>query len=387
MTVAVLSSLILGLVVGLPYYGLPFFYDYLEAAHGWPRQAILFGLPIGTLVTLIAGPLLVRRVPPRAGIVIGSLVCGAAVAGFGFTRGSLAAYFALWIAYMTAWTFAGPIMHQVLLTRVYPHKRGTALAIAFFGISAFGALSVNAAARPLTAAFGFETALAGLGLLVALAAPVAWFGLPSLAPEPAPAPHATHERLSRNRHFWLLIAGSTLSISGIGAVSQHLKLMIRDAIGPDQARVDAVFGLTLMIMLGAGALGRFTLAWAVDRFPKRHVITLAFVLMAGALPALFYLDSPRVPYFFGAFFGLGMSTDSLLVALLAADLFGPSRMGRALGVILPINNVGQTWFPSAVTLLWAATGGYTVPVWVTIACVLTGRVLLALLPADPPAAA
>jgi len=79
----------------------------------------------------------------------------------------------------------------------------------------------------------------------------------------------------------------------------------------------------------------------------------------------------------------GVFFPELLVALLAADLFGPSRMGRALGVILPINNVGQTWFPSAVTLLWAATGGYTVPVWVTIACVLTGRVLLAMLPTEP----
>jgi hypothetical protein len=57
--------LILGLVVGIPYYSMPFFYDYFEAAYGWPRAAMTLGLPNGTFATLLLGPMLIRRLPPR----------------------------------------------------------------------------------------------------------------------------------------------------------------------------------------------------------------------------------------------------------------------------------------------------------------------------------
>lgn len=52
-----------------------------------------------------------------------------------------------------------------------------------------------------------------------------------------------------------------------------------------------------------------------------------------------------------------------------------------MGVIVPVNTVGQTWFPSLVSVLWAASGSYTVPLVFTFVCVLAGRLALALLPA------
>jgi hypothetical protein len=72
----------------------------------------------------------------------------------------------------------------------------------------------------------------------------------------------------------LLLLGSTISIAGIGGVSQHLKLIFREAGFNEQARLDAVFGWTLMAMLTAGAAGRFLFAWGAERFPKRQVISV-----------------------------------------------------------------------------------------------------------------
>jgi predicted MFS family arabinose efflux permease len=376
---AICSGLILGLVVGIPYFGMPFFYDYFEQAFGWGRPEALLGLPIGTLVTLVLGPLVVKRLPPRGCIVGGALVCGMGLAGFGFMDGSLWAYYGLWTVYMAGWIFAGPLTHQILLTQVFTQNRGTALAVAYFGISLFGAISVALVARPLTAEFGFRGALIGIGLLTMLASPVAWFGLPSVpAAERVVVEGGTG--LLGNRSFWLLIVGSTLAISGVAGVSQHLKLILKEAGYVEQARLDAVFGWMLMLMLAVGSCGRFAFAWTADRYPKRHVISVAFLLMAGAMPLLFVVGREGMPYVFAVVFGLGMSADSLMVPLLAADQFGSRGMGRVMAWAMPVNTVGQTWFPYLVSLMWGVYGSYTVPLVFTFGCVLLGRLTLAGLP-------
>ncbi len=376
---AICSGLILGLVVGIPYFGMPFFYDYFEQAFGWGRPEALLGLPIGTLVTLVLGPLVVKKLPPRACIVGGALVCGMGLAGFGLMGGSLWAYYGLWTVYMAGWIFAGPLTHQILLTQVFTQNRGTALAVAYFGISLFGAISVALVARPLTAAFGFRCALIGIGLLTMLASPVAWFGFPSV-PVAERVVVESGEELLGSRSFWLLIVGSTLAISGVAGVSQHLKLILKEAGYVEQARLDAVFGWMLMLMLAVGSCGRFAFAWTADRYPKRHVISVAFLLMAGAMPLLFVVGREGMPYMFAVVFGLGMSADSLMVPLLAADQFGARGVGRVMGWAMPVNTVGQTWFPYLVSLMWGAYGSYTVPLVFTFGCVLLGRLTLAGLP-------
>jgi MFS family permease len=382
--VAIVSSILLGLTVGLPYYAIPFFYDYWETNYGWSRGAIMLGLPLGTLVTLALGPLFVRRLSPRHSITGGSVLVAASLAGFGLMPPNILAYYALWVLYMAGWTFAGPLAHQILLTQLFPEKRGSALAVAYFGISFLGAISVAAMARPLTLAYGFETALLLLGALIALAVPLSHWGLPATGADHNPK--ATPVSVPRNRPFWLLLAGTTISIAGVGGISQHLKLILREANYPSQAHLDGVFGLTVLIMLLTGSGGRFLFAWSADRFPKRPVLTAAFGLMAGSMPLLLVFDwaPDRLPYLFALIFGLGMSVDSLMLPLLAAEHFGSRSLPPVLGIIVPVNVVGQTWFPSLLTLLWSATGSYTVPLWFTFGVILTGRFLLAAMP--PPAA-
>ena len=382
--VALVSAVLLGLTVGLPYYAISFFYDYWETGFGWSRSAIMLGLPLGTLVTLALGPLYVRRLSPRHSITGGSVLVAASLAGFGLMPPNILAYYALWVLYMAGWTFAGPLAHQILLTELFAEKRSSALAVAYFGISLFGALSVATLARPLTLAYGYQTALLLLGGLIALAVPLSYWGLP--ATEPDHNPKSTPAPVPRNRAFWLLLAGTTISIAGVGGISQHLKLILREANYPTQSRLDAVFGVTVLIMLLTGSAGRFLFAWCVDRFPKRPILTAAFGLMAGSMPLLLVVEwaPDHLPYLFALIFGLGMSVDSLLLPIVAAEHFGSRSLAPVLGIIVPVNVVGQTWFPSLLTLLWSITGNYTVPLLVTFAFILTGRFLLAAMP--PPGA-
>ena len=50
-------------------------------------------------------------------------------------------------------------------------------------------------------------------------------------------------------------------------------------------------------------------------------------------------------------FGFGMGADYMLIPLMAAEQFGVNTLARAMAVILPVNTIGQTWFPYFVSLL------------------------------------
>ena len=155
------SAVVLGLVVGLPYYGMPFFYDYFERAYQWSRADVTLGLPLATLITLVAGPHLVPRLAPRTSLITGTLAAALAFLGMSVTGGSRPLYYALWILYMFGWTLAGPLVHQVILTRRILRARGSALALGSLGVSFFVAMSVRAFLGPVTATFGLETSRPG----------------------------------------------------------------------------------------------------------------------------------------------------------------------------------------------------------------------------------
>jgi MFS family permease len=369
----------MGLVIGIPYYGPPYFYDYFErplaeGGFAWTRDQIILGLPLGTLATLVFGPTLVHRFRPRRAIAAGALLCGVAIAGFGLMNGSLVQYYLLWLLYMTGWTFAGPLAQQSVLRRAYAEKAGSALALAYFGISFFGAFSVALVARPLMENFGLRGALFGMGALVALAAAVAHLGLPHLEAESPAARRESPAPLGRT--FWLLLIGSTLSASAIGGVAQHLKLILADSRFPSQAALDAVFGWTILLFAASGALGRFVFGWAAGRFPLRAAITVSSGLMALAMPLLFAASPSFPPYGFAVLFGFGLSGDFLMVPLLAARALTAPAVGKALGIIVPVNTVGQTWFPYAISLIWSWSGGYPVPLGVITAAVILGWALV-----------
>lgn len=359
-----LSFLILGLVVGIPYYALPFFYDYMERAYQWERSAVMLGLPLGTLATLVVGPWLARVQDLRKAVATGGLLCGVAVAGLGWTGDSLWRYFGCWILYMVGWTMAGPLAQQMVLGGWRQGKSGPALALAYSGISLFGAMSVAVVARPLTAMWGWQGALVGMGGLVSVSALVAW-GLP----KGEKVAKAGGGKLEWSRAFWLLLVGSTLFGLAVGGVAQHLKLILAERGKLGQMELDALLGWCVMAMLTAGVVGRFFFGWAGNRMRKEWLVVGAAALMCLALEWLMRGDVRASALWFSPLFGFGLSADFLTVPLLALERFGSKK---ALGVMVPVNTLGQTWFPYVLALVWSATGGYAAPVWLTQALLVIG---------------
>ena len=248
-----------GIAVGIPYYSMPFFYDYYEKSpaqggFGWSRPDMTLGFPLAALFTLWVGPLLVHRFSPRKLILLGTSLTCLAFFGFGKMRGELAFYYGFWFLYVIGYIFSGPIPHQVIISQWFRKHRGKAMGAAYLGVGAFGAISAKFIAKPLTEAFGFQTALQIMGAMMVVAWPIALWVMRDRPAEMGQNPDGEAEShasttakpesfgfLTRQRSFWLLVIGSCCSIGSIGAINQHMKLVFKDQGFTDQRLLNHVF--------------------------------------------------------------------------------------------------------------------------------------------------
>jgi MFS family permease len=381
-----------GISVGIPYYAMPFFYDYYEKDLVWSRSQITFWLPLAALLTLWVGPLLVHRFSPRKLILIGTALTCIAFIGFGHME-ALSFYYALWFFYIVGFIFAGPIPHQVLISQWFRKRRGFAMAIAYLGVGTFGALSAKFIAKPLTEAFGWHTALQIMGVLMFATWPIALFVMRDrpadmgLNPDGAvdaqdyvgPAPH-DFKYLLRPRSFWLLLVGSACSIGSIGSINQHMKLIFLDQGFQDQAQLNRVFSDALFAIMVSSIAGRLVMGWLADRFPKKYVMLATYALVAITIPLLHMTQPPHTPYLFAILFGFGMGADFMLIPLMAAEQFGANTLARAMAIILPTDTIGQTWFPYGMSLLREHFRSYDIALTLVFVLAGIGALAIAMLP-------
>jgi len=383
-----------GLAVGIPYYGMPFFYTYYTKAFGWSRSDITLGFPIAALVTLWVGPLLVHRFQPRQMLLIGSTCTALAFLGFGTMGPSLLIYKALWVLYMVGYIFSGPIAHQVLTANWFKNQRGKAMAVVYLGVGVFGGISSKYIAQPLTEAFGFQTALLIIGGMLLLIWPIAFFlvkdkpGDIGLYPDGAAVPHAETKQLPaswdaiiKEPAFWLLLVGSTCSIGSIGSINQHMKFIFQDQGFRDPKVLDTLFSNTLLLILFSSIAGRIVMGYLADRYSKKVVMSVTYLLVAATIPLVTAVtpSSPEIVYVFGILFGFGMGADYMLIPLMAAEKFGVNSLARVMAIILPTDTIGQTWFPWIVSKM-QESGGYGVALKFVFLLSAVGAIAILMLP-------
>jgi len=219
-----------GLSVGLPYYNIPFFYDYFEGAYHWRRVDITRGFFYATLLTLWVGPVLIPRFSARKLILAGTALTAIA--------------FLCWGTWAPAFGLLGNLadLHGGLLPvradpapdhhlELVPEEPRKAMGVLYVGVGVVGSLGAKLV-RPLTEALGFHAALMIMGGLVMLVWPLALWVLRDrpaemgLFPDGAATPAAevsaqprSFRSLLGRYSFWLLVAGSMCSIGSIGAVN------------------------------------------------------------------------------------------------------------------------------------------------------------------------
>jgi sugar phosphate permease len=382
--VAATSFMSLFAIVGLALYGLPFFYDFMVRDFGWSRAQVTSG---NALSKLVVGPVLgfaagwfVDRFGPRRLMIVGILMAGTALVGLGTIR-TLAGFYFFYLFNAIGYLFGGPLPNQVLLSRWFSAARGRAMGFAYLGIGLGGALVPLVAVR-LVSAFGWQGALRVLGVaIVVIALPLALLVRESpdgaepsrraTAPPPAPI-----REVLRKPAFYLLMIGSMCSIAAVGGANQHLKLYLSLDHGYTQGAAAAVASLTL----AASLVGRLGMGWLADRWPKKYVMLLIYLLVAAALPILLYASTPGAVMLFAIIFGVGLGGEYMVIPLMAAELFGMRVLGRAMGIVLAADGVAEAVAPVLVGRLHDTSGSYVPGFSALIAFAVAGAIAVSLLP-------
>lgn len=379
--IAATAFLSLFSLVGLSYYGLPFFYDFMVKEYGWSRTTVTSGnafgkILIGPLFGFLAG-WVIDRFGPRRLMMAGILMGGLALVG-------LSRVSALWMFYLfylfnaLGYVCGGPLPNQVLLSRWFDKARGKAMGFAYLGIGIGGAV-VPQLARWLEGRLGWHDALATLGLLmIAIAFPLIWFvkdapeGFEQTNVEPAPPVG----EILKSRAFYLLAIGSMCSIAAVGGTNQHLKLFLSLDQGHSQAQAANIISL----VLASSIIGRLLMGWLADRFPKKYVMLLIYAMVSAAIPLLYFASTPGVIYVFAVAFGIAFGGDYMIIPLMAAELFGLKVMGRVMGIILTADGLAEALSPMLVGFLRDQSKNYVNGFASLIGLAVVGAIAIALLP-------
>jgi sugar phosphate permease len=150
------------------------------------------------------------------------------------------------------------------------------------------------------------------------------------------------------------------------------------------AQVD-VDGTLSLVLIGSLA-GRLIMGWLADRIAKKRVMILIYVIVAAAIPPLFYSPTPAALKVCAFAFGIGLGGDYMIIPLMAAELYGVAILGRVLGIVLTADSVAESLVPMLVAGLRDSTGSYGPGFLVLVGLAAIGAAAVSLLPGRPTAA-
>ena len=269
---------------------------------GWTRAQVTSGnalskLVVGPAFGFIAGWIIDRFGPRRV------MMAGGALVGLGWVS-TLGMFYLFYCFNALGYVCGGPLPNQVLLSRWFDKSRGKAMGFAYLGIGIGGA-TVPWISHALIQQFGWQAALRWLGLLIIVVSlPLAFFVKetpPRSTPDRKVSGTAEVMGAFKTIPFFLLTFGSMCSIAAVSGTQQNLKLFLsldRHFTQNDAARV-------LSLVLSFSMVGRLLMGWLADRFSKKYVMVLTYLLVASGIPLLFLGRTRLMMYASAAIFGVG----------------------------------------------------------------------------------
>jgi MFS family permease len=394
--IVVAAFLNLFLTTGIVYYGFPVFYVSLINSLGFTRQQATSGIFFGFVVTaplfgLLAGAL-IDRVGARAVILCGIGFAGASLALMGAMT-SVRQYYLLCLTEVIGYVLAGPIPNQVLVANWFRALRGRAMGYAYLGLGLGGAVS-PVLIHWLIENFGWRRAFEVIGTaMIVILFPVGIWVTRSAPQEMGLEPDGvackdarvfaegiggmTVSQAVRTLNFWLLLVGSALAIGTIGTVIGHFVLYLRDA-GHSIGWASRM----LSVLLVSSLAGRVIVGYVADRFTRKNVMALFYLVLALAVVLLFIRYSDGTIFVFTVLFGFAMGADYMMIPLVAADCFGLAALGKLLALIIMADSLVQTFGPVMASYIYDTRRSYNLAWEIIIAAGVLGAVAIYLISTD-----
>jgi len=377
------SFFVLFCIVGIALWGLPFFYDFMVQQFGWTRGQVTSGNALGKL---LIGPAfgffagwVVDRFGPKRLMISGILMAGAALIGLG-SISTLPLFYIFYCLNAVGYVCGGPLPCQVLLSRWFVRSRGKAMGLAYLGIG-FGGTAVPWIAHFLVRQFGWQTALRALGVLIILIAlPFALFVKEAPGRESIGSQNTSADvkKAFKSLSLTLLILGSMFSVAAVSGTQQNLKLFLsldRHYTQRDAAQI-------ISLVLAFSIVGRVLMGWLADRWSKKYVMLLIYLLVAGSIPFMFLGRQHLSTVLAAVVFGIGLGGDYMILPLMTAEIFGVEILGRLMGVILTAGGVAEALSPWFIGHLRDSTGNYFAGCIALVTMALLGAVAVLGLPKE-----
>lgn len=347
------------------------FYVALLGEFAWRRGEAAVGYSLSWLLLLIFSPLagwLYDRWGARLLVPAGGLLLGVALVLTGRVT-------TLWHYYLALGVLGGAgiaciqIPAAAIVSRWFVRSRGAAMGIISAGASA-SAIVFYPVNTWLIVAFGWRTALAIFGLLVAVVTiPLAAF----LYRDPRDNPDARREpdgdrppgaatdwtvgRALRTVSFWAVFAMWGCGVIGYQIVTTH---QVAHALGRGFSAVTLgwVFGLGGACTVIGNVIG----GYLSDRWGREWVFALGSAIGIVGIGCLGWLDGPEdLPLLLGyVVSGVGFGMRISLLAAIPTDLFAGRNLGVILGAAQGGGGVGGFIGPFLGGWLFDATGGYEI---------------------------
>lgn len=358
--------LLLFFFAGSGFYSFSIFIKPLENYFGWTRAQISLTMSIYFFTSGIVGPFtgwLCQKYGPRRVMFIGAACLGACYMLVSLAR-SLMFFYVAYAIIAAALSAIGFIPVSSLLTRWFVRRRGTAIGMAYVGVSV-GGLMLAPIVGLITARFGWQGSYIFLGICVwCLALPAIWFiiktdpsdigtgpdgdaiipisaknGLSSAGnPSSSIAEQGwpLKEAVKTRAFFWISMAFFFSPMAQMGVMQHQVPLIIDRGVTP------ATAAMALGIIAGMGGLGKLTFGRISETLDFHWVAGICFGLQALGVIILLSLKSGLLLWVYVAIFGFGMGGVVVLQPLAVGKYFGLVSFGVILGAINLAQAIGAS---------------------------------------------
>ena len=122
------------------------------------------------------------------------------------------------------------------------------------------------------------------------------------------------------------------------------------------------------------------MGWLADRWAKKRVMLLIYLIVAVSVPLLAIAPSRGTLWAAALVFGLGLGGEYMIIPLMAAELFGLRLMGRVMGIVVTADGVAEAVVPMAVATIRDRAGSYGAGFALLVGLAAIGAVAVSLLP-------
>jgi len=395
------GTVILFVSSGIGFYGHGVILDPLRTLHGWSKTTISSAVTLYFFTSGIMGLIIGRQIDkygPKGLLIIGSVIIGA-----GFTLLSLIS--TVWQLYVIYFILAlgfsctSLVPINTLITNWFIRKRGFAMSLANTGLSIGGIVMVPFASYIITR-WGLKTALPVLGTIYAAVVIFSTYFIKQRPSDTSQFPDgAPPEAVSKDSHFaaihyssqmrvwtrlqairtlafWSIVIAFLLALAGQIAFLVHQISFLSQYLGISGA------AKAVSITAGASIVGRLWLGTFVDRYDKRYVIMVCFMIQGIAVFTLAHYQHIVILYLGTLAFGLTMGNIIMMQSLIIGECFGLVSFATVSGLAGVFTMSGAAFGPSIAGFIFDATQSYRIAF--TIFAAMSAIAIVVIYFAKPP---